>query len=221
MGSRPQATRVAKRLIADRIGHTRVKLCGMSREQDIEAVNREFPDLCGFIVDVPKSRRNVSHEQLERLVSLLSPVIPAVGVFVDQPVEAVAKLANEVVDVVQLHGHEDAAYIERLRKLTDVPIIQAFRVHSSDDVERANASTADLVLLDSGAGSGRQFDWSLLAGVRRPYLLAGGLDPHNVSDAVATLHPWGVDMSSGIETDGVKDPRKMHDAVAAVRGSLL
>lgn len=217
MGSRPQASRVARRLVADRSGHTRIKLCGMSREQDIDAVNEIWPDLCGFIVDVPKSRRNVDRRQLERLVSRLNPVIPAVGVLVDEPVEKAARLADDVVDVLQLHGHEDEAYLAQLRELTDAPVIQAFRVHSPEDVERANASSADLVLLDSGAGSGRLFDWSLLSGVRRPYLLAGGLGPTNVADAVATLHPWGVDMSSGIETDGLKDPRKMRDAVAAVR----
>ena len=106
-------------------------------------------------------------------------------------------------------SHEDAAYIARLRALSPQPIIQAFRIRTESDVQRANASCADWVLLDAGAGQGERFDWQLLSGVTRPYFLAGGLSPDNIADAIAQWHPWAVDVSSGIERDGLKDERKM------------
>ncbi|MCI2127489.1 MAG: phosphoribosylanthranilate isomerase [Olsenella sp.] len=197
---------------------THIKLCGMFREQDIDAVNEALPDLCGFIVDYPSSHRHVGRDKLLQLVGRLDPRIPAVGVFVDEPLGLVSELADTVLDMVQLHGNEENPYIARLRELVDIPICQAIRVRTPDDVRRANESKADIVLLDSGAGSGRAFDWSLIQGVERPFILAGGLDPQNVGEAIDRFHPWGVDMSSGIETDRLKDPRKIRAAVAAVRG---
>lgn len=186
---------------------TKVKLCGLSRESDIAAVNKLKPDLVGFVF-AKKSKRYVSPEQAAALKSLLAPGILAAGVFVNEPVEAVAELLDHgVIDVAQLHGSEDDDYIARLRALTDKPIFRAFKVKSE----------ADLVLLDSGAGTGKTFDWSLVRSVQRPYFLAGGLDPDNVADAIAALHPYGVDVSSGIETDGVKDESKMAAFVAAAR----
>ncbi|MBQ8964697.1 MAG: phosphoribosylanthranilate isomerase, partial [Clostridia bacterium] len=111
-----------------------------------------------------------------------------------------------------------AAYVARLRALTDRPIVQAFRVDAPADLDRARASTADYVLLDNGAGgTGVAFDWSLLRGFDRPYFLAGGLDPGNVRAAVRTLRPWAVDVSSGIETGGKKDQEKMRRFVEEVR----
>ncbi|MCH3947719.1 MAG: phosphoribosylanthranilate isomerase [Olsenella sp.] len=197
---------------------THIKLCGMFREQDIDAVNEALPDLCGFIVDYPSSHRHVGRDKLLQLVGRLDPQVPAVGVFVDEPLGLVSELADTVLDMVQLHGNEENPYIARLRELVDIPICQAIRVRTPDDVRRANESKADIVLLDSGAGSGRAFDWSLIQGVERPFILAGGLDPQNVGEAIDRFHPWGVDMSSGIETDRLKDPRKIRAAVAAVRG---
>jgi phosphoribosylanthranilate isomerase len=198
---------------------TKIKLCGMFRQEDIAAVNEARPDFCGFIVDFPRSKRNVSPERAEELASGLDAAIQPVGVFVDEPVEAVARLAKSFLSVVQLHGHEDEEYIRELRKLVDIPIWQAFKVRSAEDLSAARKSTADRVLLDSGAGSGRTFDWALLSDIGRPYVLAGGLGPENVAGAVELLHPWAVDMSSGIESDGVKDPAKMRAAVAAVRSA--
>ena len=197
---------------------THIKLCGMFREQDIDAVNEALPDLCGFIVDYPSSHRHVGRDKLLQLVGRLDPQVPAVGVFVDEPLGLVSELADTVLDMVQLHGNEENPYIARLRELVDIPICQAIRVRTPDDVRRANESKADIVLLDSGAGSGRAFDWSLIQGVERPFILAGGLDPQNVGEAIDRFHPWGVDMSSGIETDRLKDPRKIRAAVAAGRG---
>lgn len=196
---------------------TRIKLCGLSRPQDVLAANGLRPEFVGFVF-APGSRRQISPKQAENLRALLAPGIRAVGVFVDQDVETVAALLGRgVIHLAQLHGHEDGAYLERLRALTQKPIIQAFRVTSARDVQRASESQADYILLDSGAGSGTVFDWTVLSGLRRPYFLAGGLGPDNVGEAVARLHPYGVDVSSGIETDGVKDPGKMAAFVAAVR----
>ena len=141
-----------------------------------------------------------------------------VGVFVEEKQERVARLLNDgVIDLVQLHGHEDEQYIARLRALTDKPVIQAFRVKTAEDTALVQDSTADFVLLDSGAGTGTAFDWSLIKGISRDCFLAGGLAPDNVTEAVRTLHPWGVDVSSGIETEGHKDKDKMAAFVAAVR----
>lgn len=198
-------------------GPTRVKLCGLSREADVAAANDARPDLVGFICEFPRSRRNVSGGRMGELAARVSPDIATVAVCVDLPVERVAALAEAGADVVQLHGHEDAAYLAQLRRLTAAPVIQAFVVRSADDVRRARESAADIVLLDAGRGSGTSFDWELVAGVGRPYLLAGGLTPDNVGTAVRQLAPWGVDMSSGVETEGHKDPDKMRAAVAAVR----
>ena len=120
--------------------------------------------------------------------------------------------------MAQLHGGEDEAYIRRLRRLTRKPVIQAFRMDTEEDGEKAQASSADYVLLDAGeGGTGTVFDWSLLRGVTRPYFLAGGLNPANVAGAVEILAPYAVDVSSGIETDGVKDREKMAAFVQAVR----
>lgn len=196
---------------------TKIKLCGLSRPQDIQAANELRADYIGFVF-APGSRRYVSPRQALTLKSLLSPQIHAVGVFVYEEIEKVARLLNSgVIDMAQLHGGEDENYIRRLRGLTGKPIIQAFRITSDRDVLRAESSIADHVLLDSGAGTGTTFDWALIRQIKRPYFLAGGLDIHNVKSAVDQLEPYAVDVSSGIETGGVKDPAKMAAFVAAVR----
>ena len=196
---------------------TKIKLCGLSRPCDIEAANQLKPDYIGFVF-APKSKRYVSPEQALALKQLLLPDIQAVGVFVNEDPQNVARLfRDQIIDMAQLHGGEDEAYIVRLRQLTDRPIIQAFRVETANDLEKVEQSTADYVLLDSGAGTGTVFDWDLVQNVTRPYFLAGGLDSHNVADAVKTRRPYGVDVSSGIETGGRKDKDKMAAFVAAVR----
>lgn len=198
---------------------TKIKLCGLKRPQDIQAANELLPAYIGFVF-APKSRRYVHPDRAEELRRMLNPGIIPVGVFVNETPETVAALLDRgIIDIAQLHGKEDAAYIRRLRQLTKKPLIQAFRIDTPADVAAAQASTADYVLLDSGAGgTGTCFDWSLLQDIQRPYFLAGGLTPENVGGAVATLHPYAVDVSSGIETDGAKDKEKMTQFVRAVRG---
>lgn len=196
---------------------TKIKLCGLSRPCDIEAANALMPEYIGFVF-APKSRRYVAPETAAGLRRALSPDIAAVGVFVDENPEAVAQLLSDgVIDIAQLHGSESEEYIGRLRQLTDKPLIRAFRIASEGDIAAAECSSADWVLLDSGAGTGTVFDWNMIQNLTRPYFLAGGLDVDNASEAVARLHPYAVDISSGIETDGVKDQSKMAAFVAAVR----
>lgn len=215
---------------------TKVKLCGLSRDDDIRAAIAAAPDMVGFVVDFPRSHRNVSPARLVELCGLLGRIeretrasrIARVGVFVDEPIEETARIAYAAgLDAVQLHGSEDDAYIARLKStlgtvfsLGNVPrIVQAVQVACPADVDRARSSPADLVLLDAGQGAGRTFDWSLVRDVGRPFLLAGGLGPENVARAIVEVDPWGVDMSSGVETNRKKDPLKMKAAVAAVRSA--
>lgn len=196
---------------------TRIKFCGLSRPCDIDAANSLQPAYIGFVF-APGSRRAVTIDQARTLKELLDPSIRAAGVFVDEAPQVIADLASRgIIDVIQLHGHEDQAYIRWLRTLTSKPVIQAFQIRTRQDLDRAQKSTADYLLLDSGAGTGTVFDWDLLDTIQRPYFLAGGLDPCNVSAAIRALHPYGVDVSSGIETDGAKDPAKMAAFAAAVR----
>ena len=200
---------------------TKIKMCGLSRPCDIAAANAIRPEYIGFVF-YPKSKRNVTPEQAVQLKKLLSPAIQAVGVFVDAAPEAVSALLRQgVIDMAQLHGHEDEAYLASLRQLTDKPLLQAFRIAEADDVTRAMQSSADMVLLDAGMGSGEGFDWTLVRKIDRPYFLAGGLDTDNVTAAIQQLRPYAVDVSSGIETDGQKDKEKMAAFAAAVRKEAL
>ena len=198
---------------------TKVKFCGLKSLRDVEYVNLCRPDYVGFVF-WPKSRRYVERKLAEEMKGALAPGITAVGVFVDEIPEKVAELLNEgVIDLAQLHGSEDEAYIAKLRQLTDKGIIKAFRVKGEEEILSAEECTAGQILLDSGAGSGERFDWSVVKDVKRPYFLAGGLTPENVGEAIRRLHPYGVDVSSGIERDGRKDLDKMEAFVRAVRSA--
>lgn len=201
---------------------TRIKICGLTRPEDIEAVNEAQPDYCGFIIEVPWSKRNVSADQLRSLRKGLSDQISPVGVFVNAPCELAAELLNDgSISAAQLHGQEDETYIAKLRKMTDRPIIKAFSVRGLNDIEAALASSADMILLDSGrGGTGETFDWGLLRrmeGRARPFFLAGGMDQRNIPEVIRKYRPWGIDLSSSVETDGKKDREKIIAAVAAVR----
>ena len=199
---------------------SKIKLCGLSRKCDIEWANALKPEYIGFVF-WSKSKRNVPPEKAKELKDFLSPDIKAVGVFVDEPIENVAELLNDnIIDIAQLHGGEDEEYIKKLRALSDKPIIKAFLLKSESDTERAEKSTADYILVDSGTGTGKSFDWELLKNISRPYFLAGGLCCENISQAITALDPYAVDVSSGIETNGCKDKNKMAAFVAAVRKEI-
>ncbi len=199
----------------------KLKFCGLTREADIRAANETRPDYIGFVF--AESRRRVTDEQAARLRALLSPGIQAVGVFVNDDPTHIALLANRgVIDLIQLHGGESAAYIRRLRTMTAAPIICALRVGKQTDIKRAESNLVDFLLLDTYTkdaygGSGRIFDWSLLGEVGKPYFLAGGLNESNIIRAMQT-GAYALDLSSGIEADGVKDAEKMRRVAALVKG---
>lgn len=214
----------------------KVKFCGIRRTEDIEAVNRLKPDLAGFVF--AKSKRQVTKEQAAALKELLDPGTKTVAVLVNMPVEEAAALASTgIADLLQLHGDEDAAYIAKLKTLTGAKIIKAIRLRSGEPEANAKllteAAQADYYLFDTFVadtygGTGKTFSLSLLKGMRidKPFFLAGGLDADNVAKIIgqvqkdATLLPnfYGVDVSGGIETDGVKDPIKMEAFMKAIRG---
>lgn len=196
---------------------TKVKMCGLTSSEDIRAVNELMPDFIGFVF-ARKSKRFVTFEKAKAHRAELDPGIKAAGVFVDEDINTVAELLDRgIIDIAQLHGNEDDDYIVRLKAMTHKTVIKAFRISTKQDAAAAQESPADLVLLDAGAGGGVTFDWSLVSTVERPYFLAGGLSPENAAGAVAALHPFALDVSSGIETDGHKDKKKMAAFIDAVR----
>ena len=196
---------------------TVVKICGIRRKEDVECLNRARPDMAGFVFYKP-SRRCVSIEQAVSLRNGLDPSIRAVGVFVDEDPRVVADAVDSgAIDMVQLHGCEDEEYIRGLRKMTDAPMIKAFVLRDGSMIGSIEACGADMVLLDAGMGSGKTFDWSLASKVQRDYILSGGLTPDNVARAVEELSPYGVDVSSGVETDGSKDGGKIDRFLSAIR----
>ena len=167
----------------------RIKICGLSRAEDIAYVNEAMPDYCGFVINVPKSRRNTVPDQVRALVQKLSPAIIPVGVFRDEVIDTVEELLQDgTIRIAQLHGHEDESYIRELKSRGDYTVIRAFNETSFD---QAGRSSADYVLLDHAAGgTGETFDWSLARKVKRPFFLAGGIGPENLEEALTCVQPW-------------------------------
>ena len=195
---------------------TKIKICGLFRDCDIDYINEAMPDYAGFILHFPKSHRNIDPVQAQHLRGRLRPAIRAVGVFVDQPVQTVleaAKIAR--LDIIQLHGHEDNVYIQIIKEKTGKPVWKAFRIRTALDLDEARVSSADEVILDNGYGTGVPFDWKMVRKFGRPYILAGGLTPGNIREAVRLLRPKALDLSSGVETNNVKDREKILAAVRA------
>ena len=201
---------------------TKIKICGLRRREDILAVNEAKPDYCGFIIEFPKSFRSITADKVRELVKDLSPEIKGVGVFVNAPVESVSGLLNDgTLALAQLHGQEDEAYIRELKKFTDKPIIKAFSVKTSEDIEKALQSLADYILLDQGSGgTGMTFDWSLIPKIERPFFLAGGIGAENLEQAIREIRPYAVDLSSSVETDKWKDPEKIRQVVDIVKKNV-
>lgn len=197
---------------------TKIKLCGMMQDADILTANELFPDYVGFVF-APGRARTVSLDAAQQFRKLLSSDISAVGVFRGNTLEDIAHIAaSGAIDLIQLHGHETEDDIAWLRTQTNLPIIQAFRIEQSEDIQTAERSSADYILLDSGnGGTGIAFDWSLLTRMKRPYFLAGGLRAENIETAIGRWRPCAVDISSGIETDGKKDPVKMKQIIRIIR----
>lgn len=198
---------------------TKIKICGLSRIEDIEAVNEAGPDFAGFIINYPKSPRSISPELLAVLTGNLNQKIMPVGVFVDAPSSLVTDLVKkDLIRMIQLHGREDDDYIRLIREKACCPVVKAFHIRTEEDVKTAMKSPADYILLDHGLGeNGKQINRELLKGVTREYFLAGGLGIENVREAVQELSPYAVDLNSKLETDGHKDPAKIREAVWTIR----
>jgi len=201
---------------------TKVKICGLTRQEDIAAVNRYLPDYMGFVF-APGSRRRVTPEQACLLKERLDSRIKAVGVFTNETVQNIAALCDTgVIDIVQLHGDETEEFIRALRKKTASPVIKAVRVRSAEQILQAQELSCDLLLLDTYqkgryGGSGKTFDHSLIPALQKPFFLAGGLNESNIEQAVLASRPFAVDVSSGAETDGVKDENKIRRIMETVR----
>ena len=196
---------------------TELKICGLKRLEDIVAVNRHGADYAGFVF-FEKSKRYVDPYKANELISLLRTDIKPVGVFMDEPLDNVVRIARiSGVELVQLHGHESEEYVEYIKRTLDRPVIKAYKASEEGALEKAANSAADYVMIDSGAGSGKKFDWSILIDFKRDYFLAGGLDPESVGEAIRMLEPFAVDVSSGVETDGIKDEKKIAEFIKAVR----
>jgi len=197
---------------------TKIKLCGITRICDIDAINEFKPDYIGFIF-ASKSRRYITAEKAAKLKKRLNNNILAVGVFVNEKIDVIENIVNNgIIDAIQLHGYEDENYIKKVRELTDKTIIKAFSINDNQDVLSAEKSSADYILFDSGkGGTGTNFDWKLVKNVKRNYFIAGGLDYNNVKNVIEILNPYAVDVSSGIETNGIKDKNKMYEFIRNVR----
>ena len=200
----------------------RIKICGLRREEDIYIVNEARPDYAGFVF-APGRRRTVSREKARCLKALLAPDIRAVGVFVDHDRDEVIALANEgIIDLIQLHGNEDQAYIDHINKYTDAPVIKAVSAKSREYIEKMDGlHGVQYLLLDTydknmPGGTGRSFDWGLIPKLRTPFFLAGGLDISNIADAMKT-EAFALDISSGAETDGYKDRDKICQIIQRIR----
>ena len=205
-----------------------LKICGLTREQDIEMVNRCLPDYIGFVF--AKSKRQITLESAKKLAIMLNPVIKSVGVFVDSTADEVNIIARGCnLYAVQLHGNEDEQYLLKLRGLLPdtTQIIKAVRVKDIESVNDAMNLPCDMLLFDTfcknmAGGSGQSFNWGVLKSVRKlkkPFILAGGLNRDNILSAIWEVNPYAVDISSGVETDGVKDEAKVCEIVEMVRNN--
>lgn len=187
----------------------KVKICGLSRIEDIEIVNLVKPDYIGFVF--AESRRKVTPQHALELRKLLHPDIIPVGVFVNEQIETIMTIVKSgAIDIIQLHGSEDEHYIQKLKLQMNRPVIKAVSVQNKGDVQKWQGTIADYLLLDhKGGGTGESFDWDLIGEVKKPFFLAGGLHTQNVGKAIKQTTPFAVDVSSGVETDGAKDAKKI------------
>ena len=196
---------------------TKIKICGIYRDKDADFINAYRPDYFGMVIDFPKSHRNVNIETAAHLRNLIADDIPAVGVFVNSPIAQVEKLLREgIINIAQLHGNEDERYIDEL-KVKGFEVWKAFKIRSADDIENAEKSNANLILLDNGYGTGETFDWNLIQDFKRRFALAGGLRADNIAQAAKEYSPYLLDISSSVETNGVKDGNKIKECIEAVR----
>lgn len=201
---------------------TKIKICGLSRKKDITAVNQYLPDFAGFVF--ARSKRQVTMGQAEELISLLSPKICPVGIFVNEDPVRVVEIARHCrLKVIQLHGEEDCITARRIKGQSGCKIWRAVRVKDQQSLHHISYDSADRFLFDTYSahghgGVGKTFDWSLLQNMpKQQIILAGGLNLQNIIPAVRQIRPWAVDISSGVETDGKKDPEKIKEIICTLR----
>ena len=196
---------------------SKIKICGLTRSEDIYAVNHCKPDYIGFVF-ASKSRRYVTPAQAAKLKEILSTDIPAVGVFVNERQEHIINLLkHNIIDIAQLHGQETEATVQCIKKATGKPVIKAVSVQKKSDIIQWADSQADYLLFDNGTGgTGQSFDWTLLSHCTKPFFLAGGININNLPQALAK-GAYALDISSGAETDGLKDPKKIAAIINIVR----
>lgn len=201
---------------------TKVKICGLRRLEDIAYVNDLKPDFIGFVF--AESKRQVTWEQAMQLKAQLAPEIKAVGVFVNALQDEILQLARaKTIDVIQLHGDEDADYCAGLKAQTELPVIKAIRVKDAASLDGLEKIPCDYLLFDTYTpgqygGTGKRFDMSLVKNIPKPYFIAGGLDTENVSDVIKKSGAFAVDVSGGLETNGFKDKEKIAAFIEKVRG---
>ncbi len=200
----------------------KIKICGLKRPEDIKMVNDYEPDFGGFVF--AGTKRKIDFDTAKNLRALMDPQIPAVGVFVNEKIELIEALCREnIIQLVQLHGDEDEAYIRTLKEKVSLPLIKAVRVKNQEQILEAQKLPVDYLLLDTYVGgvyggSGVTFDKNLIPKLTKPYFLAGGLATENILERIEGLTPYGVDVSSGVETDGFKDEEKVDAFIYKIRG---
>lgn len=202
----------------------RIKMCGLRRPDEIIYANECLPDYIGFVF--AESRRKVSGEEAKKLGEQLDPSIKKVGVFVNEPLRSLISISEEAgLDIIQLHGDEGEEYIKEVKHETGKELWKAVRVRMVKDIQEAQRLPADKLLLDSFSeesygGTGKVMDFAVLdqADIRKPYFIAGGLTVENLPEILKKAEPYGIDISSGIETEGVKDREKMLKVIQCVRG---
>lgn len=190
----------------------KIKICGLKRLEDIKYANELMPDFVGFILS-DGFKRSIKPQQAVQLKAKLSDNIKAVGVFVDEPSEAVdCFLRQGVIDIVQLHGSETPEFCSKI----NAPVIKMLKPTDFDKISQY-VPYVDYFLFDSGTGTGKTFDWSKIPKTQKPFFLAGGLKKENIPLAIKTVNPYAVDLSSCVETDGCKDYIKIKEVMECVR----
>lgn len=196
----------------------KVKICGLKRLEDIEIVNRYKPDFIGFVF--ADSKRKVSHELASKLKDNLDSDIISVGVFVDASQDEILELYDGgIIEMAQLHGSENEDYINDLKQKTngEMKIINAIEMSQDIDLSDYENSQADYLLLDSGKGSGKTFDWRLIRkNLKKDFFLAGGLNGSNIREAIEEFNPYAIDLSSSLESDGFKDENKIKELMEVI-----
>jgi phosphoribosylanthranilate isomerase len=209
----------------------KLKICGIKRIEDINIINKYKIDYIGFVF--AESPRKISFNKARELSNLLNNNIVPVGVFVNENINFIVKLYKEkIIKIAQLHGTEDENYIKNLKNKsynetgTQIPIINAIEIKNininslNKKLSKLNETSADYIILDSGKGSGKPFNWNLIdknKTLKKPFFLAGGLNNKNLRLAINEFNPYAVDLSSGVETDGFKDEEKIKEIVEIVK----